>query len=57
MESGRSRGDEYKNAAPVSAHHDDKDGGAEQGAWWIRSAIEKKLEKRYAASSELNLLV
>ncbi len=57
MEPGRRRGDEYRYSSPVDARHDDIESGAEQGAWWIRAAIEKKLDKHYAGSSELNLLV
>lgn len=57
MEPGRRRGEEYRDGTPIGVRYDDIEAGTVYGPTWIRHAIERKLEKRYAAASDLNLLV
>lgn len=56
MEPRRRRGDEYRNGAPA-LRRDDLEEGTRNGAAWVRAAIEKKAEKKYAAQASLNLLL
>ena len=56
VEPGRRRGDEYSNGVPDRARADNIELGTELGADWVRAAIERKLKKRYANVSGLNLL-
>jgi len=56
MEPGRRRGDEYRDDAPSGARADDIELGTRMGAEWVRTALERKLSKNYAAMDRLNLL-
>lgn len=56
-EPGRRRGDEYKSGKRSVAYTANIELGTELGAMWIREALEKKLAKRYAEPSKLNMLV
>jgi hypothetical protein len=57
MQPGRRRGDEYKGGESGKAHLEDWTPGTEHGPTWVREAIEKKANKRYAGARDLNLLV
>lgn len=57
MQPDRRRGDEYKNLILSHMSIEDWDRGTEQGAEWIRSSIQRKLDKNYSRVSELNLLL
>src|SRR3954451_20887715 len=57
MEPGRRRGDEYRGGASGRTQDEEWSEGTEQGPAWVRSAIERKLLKRYAGTADLNLLV
>jgi len=57
MEPGRRRSAEYKNFTPGPPRQEDWGRGAELGAEWIRQPIDKKLDKRYSRTPQLNLLL
>ena len=56
QEPNRRRSDEYKNYTLGKVIDEDWSQGTEEGPTWIKSAIEKKLQ-RYGSVSNLNLLV
>lgn len=57
MEPGRRRGDEYRGGGTEKSQTENWSKGTEQGSVWVRSAIERKLKKKYAGNADLNLLV
>ncbi|MBX3088883.1 MAG: hypothetical protein KF853_11735 [Rhodocyclaceae bacterium] len=54
---GRRRGDEYKQDMLPRTTLESWDSGTEQGAIWIREAVQKKLDRYGGNVAELNLLV
>jgi hypothetical protein len=57
MEPGRRRGDEYRAGGSEKTQDEDWSEGTEHGPVWVRSAIERKLKKKYAGTLDLNLLL
>lgn len=55
-EPDRRRGDEYKSGKRSVIYTPNIELGTELGSTWVRDALEKKLAKHYADSSELNML-
>ncbi len=56
---GRKRGDEYKGFATgsIKSIPYEPEKGRIEGPTWLKEGIEKKMRKKYAESSKLNLLV
>ena len=57
MEPDRRRSAEYKDFVEGRARLEDWSRGTDNGAEWIRLAIRRKLQKKYARASELHLLL
>jgi len=57
MEPGRRRGDEYQWGGSEKTQDENWPKVTEQGSVWVRSAIDRKLNKKYAGTADLNLLV